>query len=260
EESYKLGRQKPGPVRIVIARAKYKIFDTEANSDPTPDSDSEGNKVTIKTAPLPRSLLRRSILAPSMLAYIIVCKFCYGIPYYRQEKMLAADGIDLDRGSMARSVEDVGASLGEVVLACAEHAKKNAFCLSTDATGILNSTRALAGRGATAVSERAFLCSTGRQGSWAKQTLTAPSSGCSARANLLSLIASAKLHDIDPEQYLAELIHVMPYWPRERYLELASFRWKQTRARLDSAELRRGVGPVTVPPPFSDSAEQAPPS
>ena len=30
----------------------------------------------------------------------------------------------------------------------------------------------------------------------------------SAAANLLSLIASAKLHALDPEQYLAELIHV----------------------------------------------------
>jgi hypothetical protein len=79
-----------------------------------------------------------------------------------------------------------------------------------------------------------------------------------AAANLLSLIASAKLHDIDPEQYLAELIHVMPYWPRERYLELAPFRWKQTRARLDVAELQREVGPISVPPPLSDSAEQAP--
>src|SRR5690606_5626490 len=74
------------------------------------------------------------------------------------------------------------------------------------------------------------------------------------------LVASAKLHDIDAEQYLAELIHVMPYWPRQRYLELAPFRWKHTRARLDPAELQREIGPITVPPPLADSAEQAPSS
>ena len=74
------------------------------------------------------------------------------------------------------------------------------------------------------------------------------------------MIASAKLHDIDAEQYLTELIHVMPYWPRDRYLELAPFRWKQTRARLAPAELDREVGPITVPPPLADSAEQAPSS
>jgi hypothetical protein len=78
-----------------------------------------------------------------------------------------------------------------------------------------------------------------------------------AAANLLSLIASAKLHDIEPEQYLAELIHVMPYWPRDCYLELAPFRWKRTRALLDPAELQREIGPVTVPLSPSDSTEQA---
>src|SRR5690606_35867433 len=77
----------------------------------------------------------------------IACKFCYGMPFSRQEKMLAADGIDLDRGSMARSAEDVGASLGDIVLACAAHAKKNAFCLSTDATGIAIQPEPLPGGG-----------------------------------------------------------------------------------------------------------------
>jgi len=419
EVSYKLGRQKPGPVRIAVARAKYKT--TEEGSDET----------SFETAPLPRSLLRRGILAPSMLAYIIACKFCYGMPYYRQEKMLAADGIDLDRGSMARSVEDVGASLGEVVLACAAHAKQNAFCLSTDATGIAIQPEPLPGGGrqpcrkghffvvladkdhvffeyqpkhtsaavcdmfrgfsgfiqadAHAIYDALFrgeavddpadaplevACwahgrrrfweaavsgySVGKEGllrirklyeldeSWKRlppstrkakrKTILEPlvnefftwaqeqyqlvkkerglvrkalgyvvrqeqalrrfledarlkmdntaaereikpvatgrknwlffgsDDHASAAANLLSLIASAKLHAIDPEQYLAELIHVMPYWPRERYLELAPFRWKHTRARLDSDELSREVRPITVPSPPADSVEQASPS
>jgi len=38
-----------------------------------------------------------------------------------------------------------------------------------------------------------------------------------AAANLFSLIASCKLHAIDAETYLAEIINVLPYWPRERY-------------------------------------------
>ena len=33
-----------------------------------------------------------------------------------------------------------------------------------------------------------------------------------AAANLFSLIASCKLHDIDAETYLAEIINVLPYW------------------------------------------------
>ncbi len=74
----------------------------------------------------------------------------------------------------------------------------------------------------------------------------------SAAANLFSLIASCKLHDIDAETYLAEIIRVVPYWPRDRYIELAPKYWSLTRARLAAAELERPVGPVTVPPPRSE--------
>ena len=71
----------------------------------------------------------------------------------------------------------------------------------------------------------------------------------SAAANLFSLVASCKLHGIDPETYLAEVIRVMPYWPRERYLELAPRYWADTRGRLDASELARPIGHVSVPPP-----------
>jgi len=42
-----------------------------------------------------------------------------------------------------------------------------------------------------------------------------------AAANLFSLIASCQLHGLDPETYLAEIFRVLPYWSRDRYLELA---------------------------------------
>jgi transposase len=124
EESSQLGYQRPGRVRIVTARAKYKVEATETAP------------VKIITTPLPKALLSRSILAPSILAHIIVTKFRFGMPYFRQEQALAADGIDVARGTMARCIEDAGASLGAVVLACADDARRTAFCLSTDATGI----------------------------------------------------------------------------------------------------------------------------
>jgi transposase len=70
-----------------------------------------------------------------------------------------------------------------------------------------------------------------------------------AAANLFSLIASCKLHTLDAETYLAEIIRVMPRWPRDRYLELAPKSWARTRARLDPTELAREIGELTVPPP-----------
>jgi hypothetical protein len=70
-----------------------------------------------------------------------------------------------------------------------------------------------------------------------------------AAGNILSLIASCKLHDLDPELYLAEIIRIVPYWPRDRYLELAPKYWRATRARLSPRELELPLGHITVPPP-----------
>jgi len=68
-------------------------------------------------------------------------------------------------------------------------------------------------------------------------------------ANLLSMIASAKLHDLDPEEYLRDLFRVLPHWPEDRYLELAPKYWRATRARLDPVELDLEIGWLTIPPP-----------
>ncbi len=70
-----------------------------------------------------------------------------------------------------------------------------------------------------------------------------------AAGNVLSLAASCKLHDLDPEPNFTEIIRVLPYWPRHRYLELAPKYWRATRARLDTNELERHLGPITVPTP-----------
>ena len=76
-----------------------------------------------------------------------------------------------------------------------------------------------------------------------------------AAANIFSLIASCVLHSLDAESYLADIIRVLPYWPRDRYLELAPKYWARTRARLDDVEMKRPIGHVTVPPL---AAEQQP--
>ena len=68
-----------------------------------------------------------------------------------------------------------------------------------------------------------------------------------AAANLFSLIASCQLHDLDAETYLAEIFRVLPYWPRDRFLELAPKYWAATRGRLSDEELARPIGHVTVP-------------
>jgi transposase len=72
-----------------------------------------------------------------------------------------------------------------------------------------------------------------------------------ASGHVFSLVASARLHRLDPEGYLRDLFRVLAHWPRDRYLELAPKYWAQTRARLDAAELAAEIGPLTVPPPLA---------
>jgi hypothetical protein len=70
-----------------------------------------------------------------------------------------------------------------------------------------------------------------------------------AAANIFSLIASCRLHRLDPEAYLRDLARVLVHWPRDRYLELAPRYWAKTRARLDERQLDLPVGALTIPPP-----------
>jgi len=70
-----------------------------------------------------------------------------------------------------------------------------------------------------------------------------------AAGNLLTLVASARLHGLDPEQYLRDLFRALPQWPRDRYIELAPKYWTATRARLDAAQLEIEIGWITIPPP-----------
>jgi hypothetical protein len=66
-------------------------------------------------------------------------------------------------------------------------------------------------------------------------------------AAFFSLIASCKLHGLEPEAYLRDVLRVLPHWPKDRYLELAPLNFAATRARLDVTQLEAELGPLTVP-------------
>ncbi|HKQ72034.1 MAG TPA: transposase, partial [Polyangiaceae bacterium] len=108
----------------MVARATYK------------ETNEATGETTFETVAAPKEVVRRSLLAPSMVAHILYTKYGLGLPFYRQEEKLRREGVELDRGTMCRYAEDVGATLGAVVMAAAKEAKETAFCLSTDATGI----------------------------------------------------------------------------------------------------------------------------
>ena len=70
-----------------------------------------------------------------------------------------------------------------------------------------------------------------------------------AAAAIFSLIASCRLHTLDPFTYLDEVMRVLPYWPKDRYLELAPTHWRATRARLLPEQLDTPLSDFAVPPP-----------
>lgn len=440
EESSRLGYERGGARRIILARAIYKVAGDAAPEGARLDAeeaaglsasaaaeDTTGPRLV--TAPLPKEMFRRGLLAPSMVAFILASKYVLGVPFYRLESKLRHERAPIDRGTMCRYAEDAGATLGAIVLAMRDEALATSFCLATDATGIsiqptpLEDGRRQACRkghffvvladrdhvffeyqpkhtsaavcemfkgfsgyiqadahviydalyrgpprndaesaapppkevgcwsharrkwweaaackhrlgldglvriDAIFAADRGFakLAPAQRHAlrqahvrplvdsffEWARalysrtreRGLVASAAGyavrqeaalrrflddgrlrldnnpaesalrpiatgrnawlfcgsddhASAAANLFSLIASCKLHSLDPEAYLAEVIRVMPYWPRDRYLELAPKYWARTRARLAPAELTLALGHVTVPAPATPEEQQ----
>src|SRR5262249_56090413 len=56
--------------------------------------------------PLPECLLERGLVAPGLLAHVLVAKYCDHLPLYRQEQIfLQRHRVDLPRQTLARWVE-----------------------------------------------------------------------------------------------------------------------------------------------------------
>jgi len=124
EDSYKLMWRRAGYVRLVVARVTYKV--------------GTGDAATLATSEVPRELITRALAAPSLLAHIATDKLCDGLPLHRQEDRFARLGARIDRGTMSRWLEELGGTVGAtVVTAMRDDALAHAFCIATDATGVL---------------------------------------------------------------------------------------------------------------------------
>lgn len=410
EPSQKLGYRRGGLVRIEMRRAKYQATNAQGGSE-------------IEVAPVPAEIIPRSLASASTLALVATSKFCDGLPLYRVEQMFERWGFGVDRGTMSRWLEQLGATFGATVIEAArKHAFETAFCIMTDATGFAiqpgpleDGPRRPCRKGhyfvqiadrdhiffeftpkETSANVRAMFrgfegylqadaksvydvlfrppdpgdpdddgCTRVEVSCWsharrkfweaalAKQSVArealvrigkifeldakfreknppskvkelrqrhlAPlvneflafaeseyerckdtrgslrsalgycvrqrvslarfledgrlrldnnlsesalrkvviirdsalfagsDDHAEAAGHILSLIASARLHELEPQNYLRDLIRVLPFWPRERFLELAPKFWAATRARLDARQLEAEVGVIDVP-------------
>jgi transposase len=63
--------------------------------------EQAGIDCVVKSAPMPATAIPKSIATPSLLSQIIMCKYQFGLPLYRQETMLSDIGIELSRQTMS---------------------------------------------------------------------------------------------------------------------------------------------------------------
>lgn len=61
-----------------------------------------GSTKNVTTAAVPFRVIPKSIASPSLLASIFTAKFCDSLPFYRQVNILAREGIDISRATLAR--------------------------------------------------------------------------------------------------------------------------------------------------------------
>ena len=123
ETSYRLAHRRASQVRLVVQRVKYRAVDGRGQAQ-------------LETAPLPPELLRRGMAAPSMLAHVAVQKCCDGLPLFRISDRAFRSGFGVDRGTLSRWMEELGAAFGATVVhAMNEDVRTRAFCIATDATG-----------------------------------------------------------------------------------------------------------------------------
>ncbi|CBL44195.1 Putative transposase (IS66 family element) [gamma proteobacterium HdN1] len=64
--------------------------------------EQQAIRTEIKIAPVPASVLPKSIASASLLTQIICAKFVYGLPLYRQEALFKSFGIEINRQTMSR--------------------------------------------------------------------------------------------------------------------------------------------------------------
>jgi len=57
--------------------------------------------------------------------------------------------------------------------------------------------------------------------------------GAAANTTFTSLLATCRMHRVEPWSYLRDLLCLIPTWPEHRMLELAPMNWSTTRALPD---------------------------
>ncbi|MCP4335377.1 MAG: IS66 family transposase [Gammaproteobacteria bacterium] len=98
-EMHRIGEEKSEQLEFIPAQVK--VIENIRPKYGCRHCEREGTKVAIRIAPVPLSPIPKSIATPSLLAQVIISKYQYALPLYRQEQMFKQYGIDLSRKTLA---------------------------------------------------------------------------------------------------------------------------------------------------------------
>ena len=79
---------------------------------------------TLIQAPAPSRPITKGLAGPGLLSYVTISKFCDHLPLYRLSEMLAREGIEISRSTLAEWVGSTSALLGPLVEAIKAHVLK----------------------------------------------------------------------------------------------------------------------------------------
>ncbi len=88
----------------------------------------------VVTAPSPPRVIDKGLLSPGFLAHVIGERFQFHMPYYRQEKKYASEGLDLSRSVLERSVARCGELLEPLHTALREQILAEDIVFTDDTT------------------------------------------------------------------------------------------------------------------------------
>lgn len=94
---HKMGEYRVKKLEFVPAKVVVKVYVYPKYS--CRECDKNGTEVKVKRAPLKPSPIPKSFVTPSLLSEIIVNKYQFALPLYRQEAVLKQHGIDIPRAT-----------------------------------------------------------------------------------------------------------------------------------------------------------------
>jgi transposase len=114
-ERTQIGEERSEEIQIIPAHVVvHEHVRPKYGPCPCEEFEFSGAK-TIAVAPAPAKIASGSLFSNHTAAFFLVGKYADGLPFYRQEKVIARMGLSVSRGTMAHLAVRIGSALGPII-------------------------------------------------------------------------------------------------------------------------------------------------